>query len=331
MSSPERAVPSVSLTTLPIHRPILSPNILRLLMFAFVCVIWGTNWIAMKTAISVVPPAFFSGVRWTLAGLLLLAWASWRGMNLRVAPRHWWRLSLSAVLMVSINATIMLYGLREIRSGLAGVLTCGVTPIAMLAFAVALGQERFRRRQAAAIALGLAGILLLFGPAAFAGAGAGDGVAGGGAELIGGLLVIAGCVCYCAGTVLVRPALASVGALQAAAITNLIGGVILLVGAALFEPGVAEAATFRWGGPAWGAFFYMLLPGSLGASVVYFLLVRDWGPSRAAMYAFVSPVIAVMLGMAVFGERVTLLDIAGMALMLAAAAAALRGVTSAAR
>jgi drug/metabolite transporter (DMT)-like permease len=143
--------------------------------------------------------------------------------------------------------------------------------------------------------------------------------------------VIVGCICYCAGTVLVRPALRQVGALQAAAITNLIGGVILLIGSVLLEPGVAQAATFQWGGPAWLAFLYMLLPGSLGASVVYFLLVRDWGPSRAAMYAFVSPVIAVMLGMGVFSERVTVLDTAGMVVMLAAAGAALRGATSAAR
>ena len=63
----------------------------------------------------------------------------------------------------------------------------------------------------------------------------------------------------------------------------------------------------------------------MGATIIYFVLVRDWGASRAGTYAFVSPVIAVLLGVAVYGESVGVLDAAGMALMLAAAALAMRG------
>ena len=69
---------------------------------------------------------------------------------------------------------------------------------------------------------------------------------------------------------------------------------------------------------------YLLLPGSLGATVIYFLLVRDWGPGRTGTYAFVSPVLGVVLAMLLFGERIDVADVLGMTLMLGAAGLALR-------
>ena len=68
----------------------------------------------------------------------------------------------------------------------------------------------------------------------------------------------------------------------------------------------------------------MLLPGSILSTVIYFLLVRDWGASRTGTYAFVSPVIAVGLGTTLFDERLDPADVVGMALMLVAAAIVLR-------
>ncbi len=79
-----------------------------------------------------------------------------------------------------------------------------------------------------------------------------------------------------------------------------------------------------WGWPAFIAWLYLLIPGSLGATVIYFLLVRDWGASRTGTYAFISPIIAVVLGAALFGEVVGPSDVAGMILMLAAAGMVLR-------
>ena len=87
------------------------------------------------------------------------------------------------------------------------------------------------------------------------------------------------------------------------AVTNFTGGFILLVMSLIFEPGVGQAMTFHWGAAAWAGWLFMVMAGSLGATIIYFFLVRDWGPGRTGMYAFVSPVIAIMLGMAVYGER----------------------------
>jgi drug/metabolite transporter (DMT)-like permease len=79
----------------------------------------------------------------------------------------------------------------------------------------------------------------------------------------------------------------------------------------MFEPGAIHAATAFWGWPAVGSWLWLLLPGSLGATVIYFKLVHDWGASRAGTYAFVSPIVAVLIAIPVLGEHVSAMDMIG--------------------
>jgi drug/metabolite transporter (DMT)-like permease len=212
---------------------------------------------------------------------------------------------------------ILLYGLRHVGSGLGSVVNSAMTPISLFAFALAFGQEKFSRYHAAAVALGVAGILVLFGPKALAGQ-------LDPAEALGALAIIVACLCNSLGSVLARPLLRTYSPAELATLSNLIGGVVLLVLSLAFEPGARESLHGNWGAAAWAGWLYMLLPGSLGATIIYLVLMRDWGASRTGTYAFVSPVIAVLLGTLVLGEPLGVSDAAGMAMMLAAAVFALR-------
>ena len=289
------------------------------LLFGVLCVVWGLNWLAMKAAIATVPPGFLSGTRWTFAGLVLLLWCRLHGERMRALPRIARRLTLVSVLLISVNAVIMLYGLRYVGTGLAAVISSGTTPIGMLGFAVILGQERFSLRQLGAFALGIAGLLLLFGPQAMAGRLDAS-------ELLGAIGITVGNLLYCYGSVLARPLMRVVSPVLLTASTNFIGGGILLVLSLIFEPGVGQALTGRWGAAAWAGWLFMVMAGSLGATVIYLFSVRDWGASRTGTYAFVSPVIAILAGMLVLGERLDIVEVAGMVLMLAGAGIALRRV-----
>ncbi|HSU06433.1 MAG TPA: EamA family transporter [Acetobacteraceae bacterium] len=286
-------------------------------MFLVLCFVWGTTWLAMKVGIASVPPGIFAGTRWTAAGLALLVWRLARNEPVGVPFRLRGRLLLVSVLMVGLNQVIQLYGLRFVPAGLAAVLSSALTPISLLGFSVILGQERFHWRQAAAIALGVAGILVLFGPQAVSGVLTWR-------EVLGALGVIVGCLCYSLGSVLARPLMRTLPPAEVAAMTNFIGGLVLLISALAFEPGALAAMSGHWGWPAFVAWLWLLLPGSLGATVIYFLLVRDWGASRTGTYAFVSPVVAVVIAMWMFGEHVALTDVLGIALMLASAGVVLR-------
>jgi len=286
-------------------------------MFMVLCFVWGTTWLAMKIGIATVPPGVFAGTRWTVAGLALLLWRLGRGARVRVPFRLRLRLVVVAVLMVALNQVIQLYGLRFVLAGLAAVLSSALTPISLLGFSVMLGQERFQWRQVAAIALGVAGILVLFGPQAFDGTLSWH-------EVLGATGVIVGCLCYSLGSVLARPLMRTMPPADVAAVTNFIGGTLLLFAALAVEPGALAALRGDWGWPALLGWLWLLLPGSLGATVIYFLLVRDWGASRTGTYAFVSPVVAVVIGIWLLGERVTFWDVVGIALMLSAAGMVLR-------
>jgi drug/metabolite transporter (DMT)-like permease len=288
----------------------VSPELQRQAMFAVLCFVWGTTWLGMKVGIAVVPPGVFAGLRWTVAGLVLMAWRISQGHPPRLPRRMILRMVLVSLLLISFSQVIQLYGLRHITAGLAAVISSALTPIALLGFGAAMGQERFTLRQAGAIALGVMGILVLFGPKAFTGELRL-------AEVAGAACVIVSTLLYSYGSVLIRPMMRAVAPADMAWMTNLIGGGLLLVGALVFEPGAGHTMGLNWGMPAWTAC-------SLLSTLIYFFLVRDWGASRVGTYAFVSPVIAVAVGATLFGEHMELVDVIGMALMLTAAGLVLR-------
>jgi drug/metabolite transporter (DMT)-like permease len=290
-------------------------------MFAFVCFVWGTTWLAMKVGIQTVPPGIFAGLRWTVAGLVILGVRRIRGERNRPPPRLWPRLIGISVLIISLNQVIQLYGLKFVTAGLAAVISSALTPIALLVFSVALGQEKFNRAQLAAIALGVIGVVTLFGPSALAGTLDGR-------EILGAFGVLVGCACYCMGSVLTRGMMRTIAPVQLAGLTNLIGGLALLAVSLAIEPGAWPAMALHWGWPAFLAWLYLLIPGALLSTTMYFLLVRDWGASRPGTYAFISPVIAVTIGATLFGEALDWGKLVGMVLMLGAAGLALRARAS---
>jgi drug/metabolite transporter (DMT)-like permease len=286
-------------------------------MFVFICLVWGTTWLAMKVGIAAVSPGVFAGLRWSIAGAVLLIILRVRGERVWPPPRLVPRLVFVSTLLISLNQVIQLYSPKYVTAGLAAVISSALTPIALLGFAVAFGQERFTIRQIGALALGVLGVCTLFGPSAFAGTLHLS-------EVAGTLGITIGCLCYTSGSVMTQPMMRHFGAVQLAGLTDMIGGVILLLAALLVEPGAWDSMSFHWGWASFLAWLYLLIPGALISTTMYFLLVRDWGASKPGLYAFISPVIAVATGAWLFGEELDWGNAVGMSLMLAAAGLALR-------
>ena len=295
----------------------MKPALRQQLMFAILCVVWGSTWIAMKTGTVVVPPGLFSGLRWITAGIVLLAivWFQEGGIRLPWSMAN--RVVLVALLLITSNQFFMLYALRYVGSGLGAVINCALTPLSLLGFAVAMRQERITKRIVIAMALGVLGILMLFGPAALSGRL--DGLV-----LLGALGIICGTLTYSAGSVLARPLLGTVSPLLLAGLIDIVGGVLLLAFSMAFEPGAFQALDLRWGWGPWGAWLFLVGPAAIGASTIFLILVRDWGATKAGSFAFVSPIIAVFLGLFISGEALHPIDAVGMVLMLGGAWVALR-------
>ena len=287
------------------------------LMFAAICLVWGTTWIAMKYGATHVTPGIFAGTRWTLAGILQLGYIWWDTGRLRLPWKSMKTMLLIGVLFVAFNQLFMMYALRGFASGLGSVINAGLTPVTLLLFAVMLGHERLTGRVVLSMIIGVVGVLVLFGPSAMAHTLEGP-------VVVGAILVTLGTICQTFGTVVARPVMGTHSPMLVAGVSNFLGGVILFSGAVLFEPGAHESLKFDWDWISWAAWLFLLIPGSLLASMLFLILVRDWGSSKAGTYAFIVPIMAVIEGSLVNGEQPSIVEAVGMTLMLTAAWVALR-------
>ena len=294
-------------------------------MFAVLCAIWGSTWIGVKAGIDVVPPLLFAGSRFTAAGLVLLAITAMReGWTVRWNDAG--RIIASSLLTIALCYGALFWGMQFIDSGTSAVLDLGLTPIALLVFAVISRDERATLRKGAAVVIGIIGLILLFGQETWTAWQGADAQAG--QRLVGAAAVAASAMSYGWGSVLARPLLTKYPTTLVSGLTTVIGGTVLLAASATFEPRFGEAIRGAWGWKAWGGWAFLVVFGSLIAYSLYMVLLRDIGASRAGMYAFVSPVIAVLLGAVLRHEQITGLSLLGMGVLLLASWIAIRGDSS---
>jgi drug/metabolite transporter (DMT)-like permease len=286
---------------------------MQFILFALVCLIWGATWIALKFGIAAVPPLIFAGTRFIAAGATLTGYLAARGERLIVDACDMARLAGATLTMVVGTYALLFWGTLYVSSGLSAVLNLATIPIALLAIGLAAGEETFTPRKGVAVLCGSAGLAVLFAPRV-AGASTGSPL-----ELLGAAAVAGSAIAYALGSVLARPLLRRYSTTLISALTTLFGGLMLAAIALAFEPDAVSALKGDWGVMAWLGWLFLVLFGSLCAYTIYMRLLRDWGPARVGTYAFISPIVAVLLGAAVFHERLTAVEALGMLAMLAGA------------
>lgn len=276
--------------------------------------IWGAGWLPTKLAMEVLPPIFFACLRFTMAALGFLVFARLRGFSLRVERPG--RVLAASLLITTACYALVFWGLAQAPSGLAAVVNLGLMPIFLIGIGAAYGQEPITPLRVAAIIFGLAGLALLFSGR--------FGASGEGAKAVFGLAAVAlGTLAYAWGTVISRPIVRATPPVVLAFWQSCLGTLGLIPislavegwdpgrFAALSDPRVLRGLAVMVGG------------GSLIALPIFLMLLRDWGAFRAGLYAFVSPVIAVLIGYAFAAERIDMAEAVGMAVTLAATALAL--------
>jgi drug/metabolite transporter (DMT)-like permease len=283
-------------------------------LFLVMCAVWGLTWIAIKIGVASIPPLLFAGTRFTVAGIILLAWqalaARGQAASLRIRRSDWGGMLIVSLLVIVGTYSLLFWGMRNVASGLAAVLNLAFMPIALFAIGLAYGEERFTTRQLVAVALGGVGLIVLFRPASSAGRGSG--------ELAGMAAILGGTLAYCWGSVLSRKLLRAYAPVLVSGVTCLAGGLMLLALSAAIEPIDAPILSAFLSPAIAASWLFLVVFGSLGAFTIYLRLVRDWGTAKAGMYAFVSPAIAVLVGIFLSGEAARASDFLGMGLMLAA-------------
>jgi drug/metabolite transporter (DMT)-like permease len=245
--------------------------------------VWGSTYLAMRFAVEGLPPLGMGGVRFVLAGSVLLAIVRWRGLALPTKKQ--WALSvpLGALFFLCGNGLVVIAE-KTIDSSIAAVV-CATTPLVAGAIGGMMG-ERPSRAEVIGTALGLSGVAVL----AF-----GSPLATSGAR---GLFVLFAPVGWAIGSMLSRRAGAT--GLGCAASQMISGGVWMLLASALAGEHVPAELSFR-SAFAWS---YLVLFGSLVGFSAYVFLLGRTRPAVAMSYAYVNPIVAVLLGALLGGEHI---------------------------
>ncbi len=288
-------------------------------LFVVMCVVWGLTWWPVKIGTAHVPPIFLAAARFVIAGALMLAWAGRDALQVPRSSRG--RLLATALLVNTGNYALLFWGVARAPTGLAAIVNFATIPVFSLLASHWLEGEPIARRQVAAIALGTLGLALLFATRAMGALGTAPASP---AELLGLAAITLGTLLYCTGALLSRPIASAMPVLALAGWQTLIGGAGLVSVSLVLEPVQASHLRALASWPTLPALAFLVVAGSLAGFTIYMRLLRDWGAFRAGLYAFVSPVIAVAVGVVALGERFGWAEGLGAVLMFGAAAIALR-------
>lgn len=274
---------------------------------ATIYVVWGSAYLAMKVGLATIPPFVLAGTRLLLAGALMGGFALARGNRFERA--HLRPVLTAAALLFLGGHGFLYWGQERVSSGLGAVLFSTIPLWIVLVEGLSPHGIRLGWRAFSGLGLGMAGILLLVGPAHLWGAGRVS-LAGAAAISLAALSWALGSI-YCT-----RAALPASGALAGGA-EMFCGGIILLAAAPLagefrgFHFAQVSAASLE-------AVVFLVLASSMIGFSCYLWLLKVASPARVSTYAYVTPLVAVGLGWALAGEPITLRTLAAMALLLAA-------------
>lgn len=276
--------------------------------FAAVYVIWGSTYLAIRYAIETLPPFLMAAVRFLVAGSVLYAWARWRGAE-RPGTTHWRAAFIAGGLLLAGGNGALVWAEQRVASGVAALLVATVPLWMVMLHWMLEDGGRPTGRVVAGLGLGLAGIGVLVGPGALLGGGRIDPV-GAGALVLGSLSWAAGSLYARTAPLPTRPRLGT--------------GMEMLAGAALLVlAGVAtgEVARLDPGGVTLrsaAGLVYLIVFGSLIAFSAYVYMLREASPARVATYAYVNPVVAVLLGWGLAGEPLTARTLAASVIIIGA-------------
>ncbi|SDW00233.1 Permease of the drug/metabolite transporter (DMT) superfamily [Marininema mesophilum] len=277
------------------------------LFFILLCLVWGSTWLAIKIGVDHAPPLWSAGTRFFLAGVLLLCWYRWKHGSFRLEGKAFRHLFILGVLVIAVTFGLIYWGEQWVSSGLTAVLVQGLIPILMLLFSSLYRQSRLNAPLIGGIVLGLLGVFVIFMPQVQS--------PDNKMAILGMISIILGTTAYCWGAVISKDTLNQYSSILVSGLENLLGGAILMVVAPFVEwkeiiswEYVHQTFVISW--------LYLVIIGSIVGFTMFTYLLKEWGAIRVSLYSFFTPMVAILLGTLIYGERITWEQLLGSAMVL---------------
>ena len=280
-----------------------------LLAFAIIYLVWGSTYLAIRIGVREIPPFLMAGLRFTVAGAVLWAWMRATGTP-PPTLREWRDASILGTLMFLIDYACLFWAEQRVPSGIAAVILAMIPVCITLLEITFLRSQRLTLRLAMGLAIGIVGVVVLMSPSL------------GEAQLDhrGVIALLVSCCGWSVGTIITKRLTLPESKPMSAAAQMLSGGVQLLALAAV----AGEFTHFRAqsvSSGAWLSLVYLIVAGSIISFTAYVWLLHYESPTKVGTYAYVNPVVAVILGATLGGESMGRRTILGTALILISVAA----------
>ncbi len=277
-----------------------------LLAFAIIYFVWGSTFLAIRVGVHEVPPLLFAAMRFLVAGVVLYGWMIARGER-SPSARQWTSVSLLAVLIFVLDYGSLFWAEQRVPSGIAAVMLATIPVFMSLSEVVFLRTQRLTLRLGAALLIGIAGVAMLMSPWLR--------LNGAPIDTLGALALIFASISWSVASTLSRKLQLPPSKVMSSGAQMLAGGVFLTITAAAlgefrnFHPSNVSRGV-------WLSLLYLIVAGSIIGFTAYVWLVHHESPTKVGTYAYVNPVVAVLVGYFLGGEPLALRTIVGTALIL---------------
>ena len=295
------------------------PQLAIFLAFGSVYLCWGATYTAMSIGVRLLPATILAGTRMMAGAFIMLTFCALCGKHLIYSRGVMARLGLCGVLLLFGGNIGLVWAERYLASGLAALIVAVVPLYVAVIESLLPGGERLRLRGIAGLAMGLLALVALLWPSFHAAIQTHRPAApshGRPTQLLAAFVVLLGAASWASGSVLFRRLRLPVDPLVAAGWEMLAAGLCNLL---------VATATWRWSLAEWntqsiGAIGYLVLFGSLLGFSCYIWLIHHVAVAKVATYAYVNPVVAVILGAVVLGEHLQPTEYFGMVAVVCAVA-----------
>jgi len=276
------------------------------LAFAIIYFVWGSTFLAIRVGVREVPPFLLAGMRFLVAGIVLYGWMRARGTP-NPTTREWGAASFLAILIFVLDYGLLFWAERRVPSGTAAVMMATIPGFMALGEIVFLRTQRLGFRLGLALLVGMAGVAVLVGHSISMGEAPID--------TVGACALIVAAISWSVAASLSRKLPLPAAKAMSSGAQMLAGGVLLTLTAALLGEfrGFRVQAVSRG---AWLALAYLIVAGSIVGFTAYVWLIHHESPTKVGTYAYVNPVVAVLVGYFLGGEAIGPRTIAGTALVL---------------
>ena len=277
-----------------------------LLAFAIIYFVWGSTFLAIRVGVREVPPFLLAALRFLIAGLCLYGWMLAQGES---SPnrRQWMSAFLLAVLIFVLDYGLLFWAEQRVPSGIAAVMMATIPVFMALSEIILLRTQRLSIRLASALLVGIGGVAVLMSRSLNLG--------GAPIDAAGALALIIAAMSWSLASALTRKLPLPTSKVMSSGAQMLAGGVLLAIASATlgelrnFHPGAVSRG-------AWLSLIYLIVAGSIIAFTAYVWLIHHESPTKVGTYAYVNPVVAVLVGYFLGGEALDLRTILGTLLVL---------------